>query len=72
MLKRAVDFLYPYILNPDSCPYPDLHHGTYGPRIVKMLTSVNKRHTYENFDELIAPFVKDAKLDELWRLEPVL
>lgn len=72
ILKRAVDFTYPYVLDPKSCPYPDLHHGSYGPRILKMLASVNKRHPYDNYEELIAPFVKDEKFDELWRLEPVL
>ena len=72
ILKRAVDFTYPYVLDPESCPYPDLHHGSYGPRILKMLASVNKRHPYDNYEELIAPFVRDEKFDELWRLEPVL
>ena len=71
VLKKAIDYLYPYVLDPTSCPYPDLHHGSYSARIVQMMTSVNKRYKYENFEELIAPLEKDAKYNEIWRLEPI-
>ena len=71
ILKKAIDYLYPYVLDPTSCPYPDLHHGSYSARIVQMMTSVNKRYKYENFEELIAPLEKDAKYNEIWRLEPI-
>ena len=71
VLKDAVDFLYPYVKDPENCPYPDLRHGKYGGSMLRMLASVNKRHPYENYEALIEPFINESALSDMWRLEPI-
>ncbi len=69
VLKSAVDFLYPYVKDPDSCPYPDLHHGTYGSGLAHAMLAVDKRSPGEGYAERALEFIKG---DERWLLEPTL
>ena len=67
IMKSAVDFLYPYVKNPDSCPYPDLHHGTYGSGLAEAMLAVAKRYPDEDYAERAKDFIKGT---ERWLLEP--
>ena len=44
ILISALEFLNPFILDPDSCPYSDLYQGKYAPRFKKVLLSAAKRY----------------------------
>ena len=69
ILKSAVDFLYPYVLNPDSCPYTDLYHGRYAGSMAKAMLTVAKRYPDEGYAERARELceIKDA-----WLLEPII
>ena len=68
VLASAVEFVYPFVLNPESCPYPDLHHGKYGVRLKKALLSLAKR--YPEADYATRADLFDGGND-IWFLEPV-
>ncbi len=44
ILISAIEFLDPYVRDPDSCPYPDLHRGTHRPALKKALLAAAKRY----------------------------
>ncbi len=69
ILKSAVDFLYPYVKDPDSFPYSELHKDKCGSRMAKNLLIVAKRFPGEGYEEKAAEFMPE---DEEWLLEPLL
>ena len=69
VLRQAVDFLYPYVKDPSSCPYPDLKHGKYGENMKRALLRVAKHYPGEGYEEKAAEF---GEYDSsLWRLAPL-
>ncbi len=69
ILKSAVDFLYPYVKDPDSCPYPDLHRGKHGLSMSKAFSVVAKRYPDEGYEELARELFVE---NDAWCLAPVL
>ena len=69
ILKKAVDFLYPFVKDPTSCPYPDFHHGKYATSMAKAFSVVAKRYPGEGYEELAKELLPN---NDAWCLAPVL
>ncbi len=67
-LKMAVDFLYPYVLDPASCPYSDLKQGGYSHSMAEAMLVIDKRFPGEGYAERAEALYPDIK----FRLEPLL
>ena len=69
ILKNAIDFLYPYVKNPETFPYGELYPGKHKGAMVRCLMAVAKRYPKEGYEEKVAEF-DDSMLD--LHLEPSL
>ena len=69
VIKSAVDFLYPYVIDPESFPYQELHPGTYGSRMARVMLILDKRFPEEKYAERAAKLMSGK---EDWLLEPLL
>ncbi len=69
VIKSAVDYLYPYVINPDSFPYQELHPHTYGSRMAHVMLVLDKRFPGEGYAERAAKLMSG---NEEWLLEPLL
>ena len=69
ILKSAVDFLYPYVLDPKSFPYQELYPERSAERVARLMISVNKRYPDEKYAKIIESMLAD---DPEWRLFPSL
>ena len=69
ILKKAVDFLYPYVKDPKNCPYPDLYQDSYGSRMARMMLIMDRRFSGEGYAERAEEFIKG---NESWLLEPIM
>ena len=69
ILKSAVDFIYPYVVDPDSFPYEELHKGQHRSRMARALLVVDKRYPGEGYAERAAQMLTG---NEAWLLEPLL
>ena len=69
VIKSAVDYLYPYVINPESFPYQELHPGTYGSRMARVMLVLDKRFPGEGYAERAAALMSG---NEEWLLEPLL
>ncbi len=69
ILKKSADFMYPYVKNPETWPYPELHPTTVGGRMAACLASVAKRFPGEGYEEKIESLGVKA---EAWMLEPIM
>ena len=61
ILKRAVDFLLPFVKDPDSCPYPQIKKNKADSRFSKALLRLDKRCPGNNYAEIAYGF---GNLDE--------
>ena len=69
ILKKSADFMYPYVKNPKSWPYPELHPDTAGASFARCLASVAKRFPNLDYEEKINSLMKEPGA---WMLEPVM
>ena len=69
LIKHAVDFIYPYVKNPETFPYKELRPQNQWRRIKRALRSVDKRFSGEGYAERIMEFPNDD--DDISRLVPV-
>ena len=69
VLKSAVDFMYPYVLNPETFPYSELRPEGRRSALARSLLSVSKRYDKEEYEKKAAALDID---DQLWLLEPTL
>ena len=71
ILKSAVDFIYPYAMDPKSLPYPHIAADLVGaaPRIARYLLAVAKRYPNGDYAERAMKIVQN---NECWLLEPSL
>ena len=51
LIKKAVDFLYPHVLHPESCPYSNLKNSTYERSMAHAMLVLDKRFPSEGYDE---------------------
>ena len=70
IIKSAVDFIYPYVKDPKSSPYPDLKPGAAGPSCARVLMSVAKRFPDGGYAERSAS-LREGTEPSAWLLEPV-
>ena len=69
ILKSAIDFLYPYVMNPESFPYQELYIDKQRHRIISPLLSVAKRYPDEDYAERAAALIAECGFK---MLEPAL
>ena len=69
VLRQAVDFIYPYVKNPESFPYQELHPDKQGNSMAQALLIVHKRFPSEGYAERAAEFF-DPSGEYL--LEPII
>ena len=69
ILKSAVDFLYPYLKNPETFPYKELHPEKRGLAMARALLVVDKRYPGCGYAERAAEF---GELTDSWLLEPLI
>ena len=69
VLKSAVDYLIPYILDGEPFPYQELYPEKQAPRIARSMLVVAKRYPNEGYAERAEALLSGA---EEWMLEPVL
>ena len=67
VIKKAIDFLYPFVKNPECCPYPDLCHGNYGEEMARNLRAIAKHTADESYLEKADGL---ARNDAEWLLLP--
>ena len=51
LIKKAVDFLYPHVLHPESCPYSNLKKSTYERSMAHAMLVLDKRFPSEGYAE---------------------
>ena len=68
ILKEAIDFIYPYVKNPETFPYRELYPHKHGVTMANMLLAVDKRFHGEGYSERAEEF-ENAKAD-ISRLYP--
>ena len=68
ILKRAVDFLYPYVIDPDSFPYQELHKGKHRSRMARAMLTVAKRYPDKEYEARALELISEP---EEWMLEPL-
>ena len=73
IIRQALEYLYPYVKDPDSFPYPDLNKGKHSPKMIKMLYILDKHFPNEGYAER-ARELGDSEdtATEIWRLEPIM
>lgn len=67
-LKQAVDFLYPHVLHPESCPYSNLKNSTYERSMARVMLVVDKRFPNEGYAEraeALYPGIRSEHLEPL-------
>ena len=69
IIKSAVDFLYPYVVNPESCPYSELHPERCVSRLAKAMLTVAKRYPDDEYTERAKEL---CRINDEWLLEPIL
>lgn len=69
ILKKAVDFIYPYVIDPESCPYQELHKGKHKGRLAKAMLTVAKRYPDKEYEARALAIMPES---EEWMLEPLL
>ena len=61
VLKQAVDFIYPYMLNPETFPYNEIAPRNQDAIFARSLLSVHKRFPDEGYAERAKPFINDSE-----------
>ena len=69
ILRRAVDFIYPYVLDPKSFPYQEFYPERQSSGLKRSLLTVAKRYPGEGYEEKAEGV---GLVTEPWVLEPVL
>lgn len=69
ILKKSADFMYPYVQNPSSWPYSEIHPDTAGTGFARCLASVAKRFPGCGYEEKIKMLMKEPGA---WMLEPAM
>jgi hypothetical protein len=68
VLRQAVDFIYPYVLNPETFPYSEFYPENQKSGLARSLLAVAKRYPGEGYEEKAAALGVDHMA---WRLEPI-
>ena len=69
ILKSAVDYLYPYVLDPKSFPYEELYPERQRPAMAKAMLTVAKRYPDEGYAERAKEL---CRICDAWCLEPII
>jgi hypothetical protein len=69
LLKRSVDFLYPYAIGAEPFPYDELHPEDAAAKLAEIMLSVDKRFTGEGYRERAEKYLNQGLRA---RLEPTI
>ena len=73
ILKKAIDYLYPFVKDPDSFHQFDINKGKHSRNMIKMLYVLDKRFPSEGYLEKAREIGDCPEMaTEQWRLEPIL
>ena len=68
ILRQAVDFIYPYVMNPETFPYSEYYPEKQKSGMARMLLTVAKRFPNEGYEKKAEEL---GVTDMEWLLEPI-
>ena len=71
IIKKAVDYIYPYVLNPETFPYQELSFEFAEYRLAKIMMLLDARFPGERYAERAEVFIKRMKKHKTWLAQPM-
>ena len=67
IMKQAIDYLYPFVKNPETFPYQELYIDKQATSIIEPLLAINKRFPNQGYDKRAAEFGnRDGEITALY------